>query len=67
LFAASYDGYDSLGNLFVDGFTSGPAFALVELPKGSSTFQTITTSNAVGWPGGVKWDNSPAGVVKVEK
>jgi hypothetical protein len=56
LFAASYDGYDNLGNLFVDGFTSGPTFALIELPKGSSTFLTITTSNTVQWPGGVQWD-----------
>lgn len=56
LFAASYDGYDNLGNLFVDGFTNGPTPALVELPTGSSTFQTITTSNTIQWPGGVQWD-----------
>ena len=49
--AEYFDGYDNQGNLFADGFTSSDYFALVELPKGSSTFKTITTSNvrAVPW------------------
>jgi hypothetical protein len=51
-----FDGYDNHGNLFADGFTSASAFALVELPKGSSKFETITTSNRVGFPGSVQWD-----------
>jgi hypothetical protein len=51
-----FDGYDNHGNLFADGFTSASAFALVELPKGSSKFETITTSNSVGFPGSVQWD-----------
>ncbi|MGA9946183.1 MAG: hypothetical protein WBP75_14215 [Candidatus Cybelea sp.] len=52
-----FDGYDSQGNLFADGFTGARSgFALVELPKGSSKFQTITTSNAVQFPGSVQWD-----------
>jgi hypothetical protein len=49
-----FDGYDNQGNLFADGFNSN--FALVELPKGSSKFQTITTSNTVQFPGSVQWD-----------
>jgi hypothetical protein len=52
---ADFDGYDNAGNLFVDGLNGG-AFALVELPNGSSAFQTIATSNTVEWPGGVQWD-----------
>jgi len=51
-----FDGYDNKGNLFADGFNSSGLFALVELPKGSSTFRTITTSNTVEFPGSVQWD-----------
>jgi hypothetical protein len=52
-----FDGYDNQGNLFADGFTGDRSgFALVELPKGSTKFETITTSNTVGFPGSVQWD-----------
>ncbi len=51
-----FDGYDSQGNLFADGFTGGGSFALVELPKGSNTVVTIATSNTVLFPGSVQWD-----------
>jgi hypothetical protein len=53
-----FDGYDGHGNLFADGFTSGYSFQLVELPKGSSTFKKITTSNTVQFPGSVQWDGT---------
>jgi hypothetical protein len=53
-----FDGYDNNGNLFFDGFTSGSAFQLDELPKGSSKVQTITTSNTVQFPGSVQWDGT---------
>lgn len=49
-------GYDSNGNLFVDGETSGGAFAFAELPKGGSTFTNITIAQTIEWPGGVQWD-----------
>ena len=52
-----FDGYDNQGNLFADGF-SNSGFALVELPKGSSKFRTITTSNTVEFPGSVQWDGT---------
>jgi hypothetical protein len=52
-----FDGYDPNGDLFADGFTGDRSgFELVELPKGSSTFKTITTSNVVNFPGSVQWD-----------
>jgi hypothetical protein len=52
-----FDGYDNQGNLFADGFTGDRSgFALVELPKGSTKFVTITTSNVVDFPGSVQWD-----------
>jgi hypothetical protein len=57
LIAEYFDGYDPHGNLFADGYTSS-SFGLVELPKGSSKAQTITTSNAVGFPGSVQWDGT---------
>ena len=53
-----FDGYDNKGNLFFDGFTSASAFALVELPHGSSTPKLITTSNTVQFPGSVQWDGT---------
>jgi hypothetical protein len=53
---AYFDGYDTKGNLFIDGLSSRYAFQLDELPKGSSKFKTITTSNAVKFPGSVQWD-----------
>lgn len=53
-----FDGYDNNGNLFFDGFTSGSAFQLDELPKGSTKVQTITTSNTVQFPGSVQWDGT---------
>jgi hypothetical protein len=53
-----FDGYDDNGNLFADGFNSSDDFELIELPKGSSTFETITTSNAVEFPGSVQWDGT---------
>ncbi len=56
MFEAFWAGYDNRGNLFVDGATKGPTSALVELPNGSTTFQTITTSNTIQSPGGVQWD-----------
>jgi hypothetical protein len=56
LIEAYFDGYDANGNLFVDGFNSSDAVELVELPKGSSKFQKITTSNAVQFPGSVQWE-----------
>jgi hypothetical protein len=57
LAAEYFDGYDNNGNLFADGFTAVGYYAtLVELPKGSSTFETITTSNTIEFPGSVQWD-----------
>ncbi|MGC2649293.1 MAG: hypothetical protein WA304_00650 [Candidatus Cybelea sp.] len=51
-----FDGYDNQGNLFADGFID--SFGLVELSKGSTKFETITTSNTVGFPGSVQWDGT---------
>jgi len=54
-----FDGYDNQGNLFADGFTGNrTGFALVELPKGSTKFIAIKTSNSVQFPGSVQWDGT---------
>ena len=45
-----FDGYDTKGNLFADGFNSSGAFELVELPKGSSKFEDHNEQL-----GGVPW------------
>jgi hypothetical protein len=49
-------GYDSSGNLFVDGVNSSSSFVLAELPKGSSSFTNIDLKQTIEWPGGVQWD-----------
>ncbi len=51
-----FDGYDPSGDLFADGSDSSYNFGLVELPKGSSKFVTIKTSNSPEFPGSVQWD-----------
>jgi len=53
-----FDGYDNQGNLFADGFNGSDNFELIELPKGSSTFEKITPSNTVEFPGSVQWDGT---------
>ena len=54
-----FNGYDTQGNLFADGFTGDRVgFALVELPKGSSKAVTIATSNSPSFPGSVQWDGT---------
>jgi hypothetical protein len=54
-----FDGYDPSGDLFADGFVGYRSdFALVELPKGSTKFETIKTSNQVNFPGSVQWDGT---------
>ena len=58
LFREYFDGYDNQGNLFADGISSSYSFELVELPKGHSKFQIITTSNPVFFPGSVQWDGT---------
>ncbi len=56
LISEYFDGYDKNGNLFADGYDSGGNFRLVELPKGSSKFITISINNKIRFPGSVQWD-----------
>jgi len=49
-------GYDSKGNLFVDGFTGNDKTGLSALAKGRSSFKVLTLSNSVEFPGAVQWD-----------
>jgi hypothetical protein len=53
-----FDGYDTKGNLFLDGTAIGVPFQLEEIPAGTTTVQTITTSNTVTFPGSVQWDGT---------
>jgi hypothetical protein len=55
LIEAFFLGYDNKSNLFLDGFNSGGAFALAELPKGSKSFETLT-GPSVEFPGAVQFD-----------
>jgi hypothetical protein len=56
LIEAFFAGYDKGGNLYVDGFNNQGTFGLVELKKGSSTWETLSTSNSVEFPGQVQFD-----------
>jgi len=56
-------GYDKNGNLFCDAYGHSDAFALYELPKGSSTVKTIPVSGASGWVAGpMQWDGTDLAV-----
>jgi hypothetical protein len=46
--------YDSKGDLFVDGINGSHAMPLVELPKGASSFETVTINEAVT-PSSLQW------------
>jgi hypothetical protein len=58
LIEAFFATYDPSGNLYVDGFNSNDEFGLVELKKGSSTWETLSTSNTVEFPGQVQYDGT---------
>ena len=50
-------GYDTKGNLYVDGVNNGTtATEFAELPAGGSTLATVTLNQSIGFPGGVQWD-----------
>jgi hypothetical protein len=55
-------GYDDAGNLFVDGSTSGNAFAFAELPSGGTSLKNISLNRSIGLPGGVQWDGAHVAV-----
>jgi hypothetical protein len=58
LIEAFFAGYDKGSNLYVDGFNNQGTFGLVELKKGSSTWETLSTSNSVEFPGQVQFDGT---------
>jgi len=50
-------GYDDKGNLFVDGADYGSYNTqFAELAYGSSTLNSVTLDQTIGYPGGVMWD-----------
>jgi hypothetical protein len=53
-----FGGYDSAGNLFIDGLTRSKnrRFVLAELPRRSQNFQNIAVSQSISVPGQVQWD-----------
>jgi hypothetical protein len=54
---AYFCGYDSQGNLFIDGVKGGE-FRFAELPPRSDTFTNITLSQSIKSPGQVQWDGN---------
>lgn len=52
----AYCTYDSAGNLFIDGYTSGSAFRLIEMPAdGSGTFTAISLDKTLEFAGGLRF------------
>jgi hypothetical protein len=51
-----YCGYDSKGDLFVDGEDSSNYVEFAELPKGGTKFVTISVNKAPRLPGALQWD-----------
>ncbi len=52
-------GYDNSGSLFCDAYGAGDAFALFELPKGSSTVTAISVSGVSGLTAAsIQWDGT---------
>jgi DNA-binding beta-propeller fold protein YncE len=49
-------GYDSAGNLYVDGLNTSGAFQFAELPRNKYKFTSITLDTTVYFPGNVQWD-----------
>ncbi len=49
-------GYDSKGNLYIDGTKAQNTFAFAELPKGSGTFTNVALDRQFRYPGAVQWD-----------
>ena len=50
-------GYDSSGDLFVDGQNRpSSAFEFAELAKGDTKLKKVTLNQSIGFPGGVQWD-----------
>jgi hypothetical protein len=59
-------GYDTKGNLFVDGMKSGD-FGLAELPKGQTAFTNITVNESIAYAGAVQWDGNAVAVGDYER
>lgn len=47
--------YDENGNLFVDGLNSA-GVGVAELAKGASSFNPVSISNTIDYPGNIQWD-----------
>jgi hypothetical protein len=58
--AGAFCGYDSHGDLFVDGLSRARhgTFALAELVRGASTLSAVTVNQAIAAPGQVQWDGT---------
>ena len=61
-------GFDSKGNLFIDGVDAGTTTALfAELPHGGSSMKNLTVNQTIGFPGGVQWDGNHVAIEDVTK
>jgi hypothetical protein len=52
----TFCGYDSNGNLFIDGKNSGGGFRFAELPAASSEITDVDVEASIQYGGAVQWD-----------
>lgn len=62
-----WDGYDTKGNLYIDGSTYQTFFEFAELPKGEKKLKTITLKGgAINFGGKIQWDGKYVAVGEQE-
>ncbi len=52
-----WPGYDSKGDLFVDGLTASNTFVSAVRPEGATSFSSLTLNRSISYPGGVQSNN----------
>jgi hypothetical protein len=60
-------GYDSGGNLFVDGSGGTYSFTLDELLSGGTSFATVSLNENIRFPGTVQWDGKHLAIADPNK
>jgi hypothetical protein len=56
IFYVYFCGFDSAGNLFIDGRDTSGGFKFAELPRNKYKFKNITLDQTIYFPGAIQWD-----------
>lgn len=58
IFYYFFAGFDSAGNLYVDGLDTSQTFRFAELPRGQRKFNDIPLNGTIYYPGAIAWDGT---------